>query len=110
VKSDKSSSRESLFSQVLTPNYPRRYGPAWSSPSIAGFVKIPPSRILLTIIADGGGTRVLSVLYTLREVMANVVPGNAGQVRPCEYFDLIAGSGLSGLCALVFIRFVSLQV
>jgi hypothetical protein len=38
--------------------------------------------------------------------MNSVVPGHGGNVRPCEYFDLIGGTGLSGLCALLFARFV----
>lgn len=39
--------------------------------------------------------------------MGHVVPEDGGNVRPYEYFDLIGGSGLSGLCALLFVRFVS---
>ncbi|KAH8749168.1 hypothetical protein BGZ57DRAFT_959493 [Hyaloscypha finlandica] len=54
---------------------------------------------------DGGGTRGLSALYILRELMNGVVPGHGGSVRPCEYFELIGGTGLNGLCALLFARF-----
>lgn len=39
--------------------------------------------------------------------MGGIAPTTGGDVRPCEYFDLIGGSGLSGLCALLFVRFVS---
>ena len=56
---------------------------------------------------DGGGTRALSTLYTLRHIMSTVISGDGGNVRPCEYFNLIGATGLSGLCALLFIRFVS---
>jgi hypothetical protein len=38
--------------------------------------------------------------------MNGVVPGHGGSVRPCEYFELIGGTGLNGLCALLFARFV----
>jgi hypothetical protein len=38
--------------------------------------------------------------------MGRAISGDGGCVRPCEYFDLIGGSGLSGLCALLFVRFV----
>lgn len=55
---------------------------------------------------DGGGTRGLSVLYTLREIMNAVALGNGGSLRPCEYFELIGGTGLNGLSALMFSRFV----
>lgn len=39
--------------------------------------------------------------------MSGVVSEDGGNVRPYEYFNLIGGSGLSGLCALLFVRFVS---
>jgi patatin-like phospholipase/acyl hydrolase len=55
---------------------------------------------------DGGGTRGLSTLYMLREIMNSIVPSRGGEVRPCEYFDLMGASGLPGLCALLFVRFV----
>lgn len=45
-------------------------------------------------------------MYMLREIMERVVPGNGGKVRPCEYFDVIGGSGLNALCGLLFVRFV----
>ncbi|KAK0113950.1 hypothetical protein ONS95_014195 [Cadophora gregata] len=54
---------------------------------------------------DGGGTRGLSALYTLREIMNGIAPDHGGDLRPNEYFDLIAGTGLNGLCALLFARF-----
>ncbi|KAH6721025.1 hypothetical protein BKA61DRAFT_150212 [Leptodontidium sp. MPI-SDFR-AT-0119] len=62
-------------------------------------------RGLRLLSLDGGGTRGLSVLYTLREIMNAVVPGNGGSLRPCEYFELIGGTGLNGLSALMFSRF-----
>ena len=38
--------------------------------------------------------------------MNGVTSGQGGAARPHEYFDLIGSSGLSGLCALLFVRFV----
>lgn len=55
---------------------------------------------------DGGGTRVLCTIYMLREIMGKVIGTAGGKARPCEHFDLIGGSGLSGLCAILFVRFV----
>jgi hypothetical protein len=58
--------------------------------------------------ADGGGTRGLSQLYILREILSRLIkPREASDLRPCEFFDLIGGSGPSGLLALVLARFVS---
>lgn len=49
---------------------------------------------------DGGGIRGLSSLYILRSIMAAVQsksnnPGG-GPIRPCEHFDLIAGTSTGG--------------
>jgi hypothetical protein len=55
---------------------------------------------------DGGGTRGLSTLYVLREMMNRVVPNNGGDIRPSEYFDIIGASGPNALLALLFVRFV----
>jgi hypothetical protein len=38
--------------------------------------------------------------------MDRVSQGYGGRIRPCEYFDLIGGAGINGLCALLFARFV----
>lgn len=38
--------------------------------------------------------------------MDPVAQGHGGRIRPCEYFDLIGGAGINGLCALLFARFV----
>ncbi|KAF2007547.1 hypothetical protein P154DRAFT_614874 [Amniculicola lignicola CBS 123094] len=54
---------------------------------------------------DGGGTRGLVALSVLRELMNRVIPEGGGNCRPSQYFDLIAGTGLAGLCALLFSRF-----
>jgi len=60
----------------------------------------------LNLRIDGGGTRGLSSLYILKKLMDPVAQGCGGRIRPCEYFDLIGGAGINGLCALLFARFV----
>lgn len=50
---------------------------------------------------DGGGVRGLSSLQILGSIMRSVVHGNPDQgsldgVYPCDYFDVIAGSGIGG--------------
>lgn len=57
---------------------------------------------------DGGGIRGLAAIYTLREVMNRVTSGRGDDARPCEYFDLLGGSGFGGLAVLLFVKFVSL--
>ena len=48
----------------------------------------------------------MSTLYILREIMNHIVPGNGGNIRPSEYFDIIGASGANALLALLFVRFV----
>ena len=43
---------------------------------------------------DGGGVRGLSSLYILKHIMESIDPDNTP--KPCEYFDLIGGSGSGG--------------
>jgi hypothetical protein len=45
-------------------------------------------------------------MYILKKLMDQVAQGSGGRIRPCEYFDLIGGAGINGLCALLFARFV----
>ncbi|KAL8804211.1 MAG: hypothetical protein Q9223_005851 [Gallowayella weberi] len=68
----------------------------------------PPLRILSL---DGGGVRGYSTLLLLEELMHRVVsvvdgkpPENRDVVKPCEYFDLIAGVGTGGLIAIMLGR------
>lgn len=63
----------------------------------------------LTLRTDGGGTRGLSSLYILKKLMDPVAKGYGGRIRPCEYFDLIGGTGINGLCTLLFARFVRIS-
>lgn len=43
---------------------------------------------------DGGGVRSLSSLYILKHIMESIDGENTP--RPCDYFDLIGGSGSGG--------------
>ena len=43
---------------------------------------------------DGGGIRILSSLYILKQVMEGVDPDCPP--KPCEYFDMIAGTSTGG--------------
>ena len=46
---------------------------------------------------DGGGIRGLSSLYILKQVMESVNPDCPP--KPCEYFDMIAGTSTGGWVA-----------
>ncbi|CAE7213916.1 unnamed protein product [Rhizoctonia solani] len=59
--------------------------------------KLRPLRLLSL---DGGGVRGISSLKILKEVMDRVKPG----ARPCDYFDLIAGTSTGGLIAIMLGR------
>lgn len=43
---------------------------------------------------DGGGIRGLSSLYILKHVMESINPDYPP--KPCEYFDMIAGTSTGG--------------
>lgn len=51
---------------------------------------------------DGGGIRGLSSLYILRHVMESINP--ECPPKPCEYFDMIGGTGSGGLIAIMLGR------
>src|ERR1700724_3150103 len=54
---------------------------------------------------DGGGVRGLSSLLILRNIMEEVARRNdIAEARPCEYFDLIGGTGTGGLIAIMLRR------
>ncbi|KAG5333933.1 hypothetical protein C0989_004621 [Termitomyces sp. Mn162] len=67
---------------------------------------VQAQRGLRLLALDDGGTRGLSELLIIQELMnrlkfithANTVP------KPCEYFDLIGGVGTGGLIALILGR------
>jgi len=43
---------------------------------------------------DGGGIRGLSSLYILKRIMESINPNSPP--KPCEYFDMIGGTGSGG--------------
>jgi patatin-like phospholipase/acyl hydrolase len=55
---------------------------------------------------DGGGFKGLSSLVILKELMAQISGqyGNTLKLRPCDYFDLICGTGTGGLIAIILER------
>ncbi|KAG6865002.1 hypothetical protein C0991_005690 [Blastosporella zonata] len=60
----------------------------------------PPLRLLSL---DGGGVRGISELYILQDIMARISPNNPN-IKPCEYFDMIAGTSTGGLIAIMLGR------
>ena len=53
---------------------------------------------------DGGGVRGLSSLLILREIMEEIQAKTGASktpTRPCEYFDLIGGTGTGGIIAIM---------
>ncbi|KAG5635085.1 hypothetical protein H0H81_012496 [Sphagnurus paluster] len=65
---------------------------------------IPGERHPLKVMAlDGGGVRGISSLYILQAIMAKVSP-NKPDLKPCEYFDMIAGTSTGGLIAIMLGR------
>ncbi|CAE6447000.1 unnamed protein product [Rhizoctonia solani] len=59
--------------------------------------KLRPLRLLSL---DGGGVRGISSLRILKNIMDRIKPG----ARPCDYFDLIAGTSTGGLIAIMLGR------
>jgi hypothetical protein len=54
---------------------------------------------------DGGGVRGLSSLLILRELMGRVALSRSEKtILPCDYFDLIIGTGTGGISALLLGR------
>lgn len=61
----------------------------------------PCPRILLL---DGGGFRGMILLYIIREIMSQITGKDNSMALPCDYFDLICGSGTGGLIAILLGR------
>ncbi|KAK4452580.1 acyl transferase/acyl hydrolase/lysophospholipase [Podospora aff. communis PSN243] len=59
-------------------------------------------RELNLLCFDGGGVRGLSSLYILKHLMEMIDVDNPP--RPCEYFDMIAGTSTGGLIAIMLGR------
>ena len=61
---------------------------------------------------DGGGVRGIATLYLLRGLMRQIALSTdqtPESLRPCDYFDLIAGTSTGGLIAILLgrLRYVS---
>jgi patatin-like phospholipase/acyl hydrolase len=58
------------------------------------------TRVLCLLSLDGGGVRGLSTLYLLRALMRRLNDErqdlNLAHVKPCDVFDLIAGTSTGG--------------
>lgn len=67
-----------------------------------------PVRILCL---DGGGFKGPSSLVILKNLMAQISRrySNTSTLRPCEYFDLICGTGTGGLIAIMLGRLQSVR-
>uniref|UniRef100_D8QBE3 PNPLA domain-containing protein n=1 Tax=Schizophyllum commune (strain H4-8 / FGSC 9210) TaxID=578458 RepID=D8QBE3_SCHCM len=75
--------------------------PGLGSNTIAATPKQPGLRLLAF---DDGGARGLTMLLLLRHILREVDHVSQQPGLPCEYFDLIAGSGTGGLIALLLGR------
>ncbi|KIW90642.1 uncharacterized protein Z519_08425 [Cladophialophora bantiana CBS 173.52] len=53
---------------------------------------------------DGGGLRGLSAVMVLKHIMAKINHDRADKLQPYEVFDLIGGTGVGGLVALMLGR------
>ncbi|KAG5650804.1 hypothetical protein H0H81_011001, partial [Sphagnurus paluster] len=66
----------------------------------AALAEKPPLKVMAF---DGGGVRGISSLYILQAIMAKVSP-NQPDLKPCQYFDMIAGTSTGGLIAIMLGR------
>ncbi|PPQ82479.1 hypothetical protein CVT24_002371 [Panaeolus cyanescens] len=72
-------------------------------------LEAPPAyegpRVLRLLCLDGGGVRGVSELCILKKLMAKIAKEKGTKdIRPCEYFDMIAGTSTGGLIALMLGR------
>ncbi|KAG6884316.1 hypothetical protein C0992_006517, partial [Termitomyces sp. T32_za158] len=67
---------------------------------------LPTTRGLRLLALDDGGTRGLSELLIIQELMnrLNFINKAAAGPKPCQYFDMIGGVGTGGLIALMLGR------
>ncbi|KAG8699764.1 hypothetical protein FRC08_005118 [Ceratobasidium sp. 394] len=61
------------------------------------------SRPIRLLSIDGGGIQGLAALVIIRELMSRICGGSSTQ-HPCKYFDLIVGTGIGGLIAIMLGR------
>jgi patatin-like phospholipase/acyl hydrolase len=65
-----------------------------------------PAARLRLLSLDGGGCRGMIQLLLLRHLLENLEPNtdDVDALRPCDYFDVIAGTSAGGLNALMLGR------
>ncbi|KAE8365962.1 acyl transferase/acyl hydrolase/lysophospholipase [Aspergillus caelatus] len=88
--------------QEVNEKLPTEYDPAVPPMRADGF-DAGTERPLRVLSLDGGGVRGLSSLYILRDVMQRLNPGGKPP-KPCDVFDMIAGTSTGGLCAIMLGR------
>ncbi|KAF2241835.1 hypothetical protein BU26DRAFT_381393, partial [Trematosphaeria pertusa] len=55
---------------------------------------------------DSGGVRTLSSLFLLKDIMARLsYELNQPELRPCDVFDMIGGTSMGGLIAIMLGHF-----
>ncbi|KAF2007686.1 FabD/lysophospholipase-like protein [Amniculicola lignicola CBS 123094] len=86
-------------------------GPPLRILSLGGFPCLRSLATSLTLNADGGGVRGYSMLIILQELMHRMFVEIEGRApkrheipKPCDHFDLIAGTGTGGLIAIMLGR------
>ena len=86
-------------------------GPPLRILSLGAFTALDRIKCGLTFIIDGGGVRGYSMLILLQELMHRTFVDIYGRApkrneipRPCDHFDLIAGTGTGGLIAIMLGR------
>ncbi|KIM24848.1 hypothetical protein M408DRAFT_227307, partial [Serendipita vermifera MAFF 305830] len=57
------------------------------------------------LVLDGGGVTAISQLRILQEFMSRVNYERACPLLPCDYFDMIVGSGTGGVIAVLLVVF-----
>jgi patatin-like phospholipase/acyl hydrolase len=75
-------------------------------PKISAMAALPAAQSLRILSIDGGGIKGYSALLILRRIFRSLVSeGNLdNEPRPCEVFDLIAGTSTGGLIAVMLGR------
>ncbi|KAG6867495.1 hypothetical protein C0993_002100 [Termitomyces sp. T159_Od127] len=69
-------------------------------------INLPTTHGLRLLVLDDGGTRGLSELLIIQELMNRIkyITNASVSPKPCEYFDMIGGVGTGGLIALMLGR------
>jgi patatin-like phospholipase/acyl hydrolase len=60
-----------------------------------------PNKNLRLLALDGGGVHGLSVLIILEQLIDSIDPETPP--KPCDYFDIIKGTSISGYIIAIFV-------